>query len=82
MATRPHPFDINNIELLTVKDIQGLLHLSYQGTIRLLRTLPKTSVIRSQSGRGRRYLVHSQALGKYLQLEKCPGCGRDWPEES
>ena len=78
--SKPLPFDINNIELMTVRDIQGLLKLSYQGVIRLLKTLPEQGILRSRSGRGRRYLVHSWALARYLQLESCPGCGRPWPE--
>lgn len=78
--TTPLPFDIRNIELMTVRDVQGLLKLSYLGAIRLIRKLPPNAIVRSSSGRGRRILIHSWALAKILGFDSCPGCGRPWED--
>lgn len=70
---------INDVELLTILEIRGILRVSRRRAYALVKTLPENAVIRS--GRGNRILVHAWALGKWLKMEKCPGCDRPWPKE-
>lgn len=77
MAERP--FHTSDVELLTLREVMGLMRLSYRGVLKLVKRLPPEAVLR-RKGRGRMFVVHSWALAKELQMEKCPGCGRAWPE--
>jgi hypothetical protein len=72
-------FNTADIELLTLREVMGLMRLSYRGVLNMIKHLPEGAVIR-RKGRGNGFLVHAWALAKPLQMERCPGCGREWPE--
>ena len=72
------PVNIHDVELLSRKEIMGILRMGPRGARRLIKTLPPNAVLRS--GRGGRLLVHSWALAKHLKMDNCPGCGRAWPK--
>lgn len=71
----------NDVELLTVFEIMGILRMGRRRAYALVKTLPENAVIRS--GRGNRILVHAWALYPYLNLAKgpCPACGQPWPKD-
>lgn len=71
---------VHDIELLTKREIMGLMRMGPVRATRLIKSLPPNAVIRS--GRGNRFLVNSWALHRYLGMDTaCPGCGRAWPKQ-
>ena len=70
---------IHEVELLTKREVRGILRMGLRKVTTFLNTLPPGAVIRSKSGG--RLLVHAWALAQHLQMDRCPGCGRTWPEQ-
>lgn len=81
MAARWAPRSILDVELLTVREIAGILRMSTKRTYRFIRSLPPGAVIREKGAPNNRLLIHAWALGHFLNLPRCPGCGQDWPTE-
>ena len=85
MAERWAPRSVLDVELLTVREVAGILRMNTKRAYQVIHSLPEGAIVRSGYGSGaaapnQRILVHAWALGPILNLEKCPGCGRDWPE--
>jgi hypothetical protein len=84
MAKRWAPRSILDVELLTVREVAGLLRMSTDRAYKFIHSLPEGSIVRACYGSGAvpnlRILVHAWALARILNLEKCPGCGRNWPQ--
>ena len=70
---------IQDVELLTKREVRGILRMGLRKVTTFLNTLPPGAVIREPNGG--RIRVHAWALAKYLQMDRCPGCGRTWPEQ-
>ena len=81
MAARWAPRSVLDVELLTVREIAGVLRMSTKRAYRFIRALPSGAVIREKNAPNNRILVQAWDLGHYLQLQPCPGCGREWPEK-
>jgi hypothetical protein len=68
--------------LLTVRQVQGFVRLSYRGTLRLIakRLKPLGAVIERPGGRRYHVLVHDWGVAKLLQPgTHCSACGRVLP---
>ena len=87
MAERWAPRSVLDVELLTVREVAGLLHKSVRWTYAFIHSLPEGAIVKvggqgSDVPRNVKILVHSWALGQALNLSSCPGCGREWPPRS
>ena len=71
--------NIHDVELLTRREVRGILRMGLKKVTAFLNTLPPGAVIREPNGG--RIRVHAWALAKYLQMARCPGCNRPWPED-
>ena len=85
MAEQWAPRSVLDVELLTVREVAGLLRISIIKAYKFIHSLPEGAIVRVGYGSGAsapnlRILVHAWALGALLNLEKCPGCGQDWPK--
>ena len=81
MAERWSPRSVLDVELLTIREVAGILRMSTKLAYKFVHTLPVGATIPSGSGVGNRILIHAWALGCILNLEKCPGCGHDWKRD-
>lgn len=70
---------IHDVELVSKREIMGIFRMGLRRASALIKGLPSQAVLRS--GHGGRILVHSWALQRHLKMDKCPGCGRPWPEQ-
>ena len=87
IAERWAPRSVLDVELLTVREVAGILRMSVKKTYGFVHSLPTGAIVRCGYGSGasapnNRILVHAWALGAILNLHSCPGCGRDWPSAS
>ena len=85
MAERWAPRSVLDVELLTIKEVAGILRMSTKTAYLFVRTLPEGAVVQIGYGAGcvrnNRLLIHAWALGRILNLATCPGCGRNWSEK-
>ena len=85
MAERWAPRSVLDVELLTIREVAGILRMNGERARKFVHTLPTGALVRAGHGGGctatnLRILVHAWALGAILNLSACPGCGREWPD--
>lgn len=72
----------HDIELLTIREVMGIMRMGLHRARRFVKTLPPEAIIRSGRGaNGGRILVHGWALHRALGAKRCPSCGQEWPLE-
>lgn len=80
MAERWAPRSVLDVELLTAREVAGILRMNLAKTYRFLRLLPEGAIVRMGDAENSKILVHAWSLGHVLNLATCPGCGQEWPK--